>query len=110
MLKIRKFTLFLGDIIFVYLALFLMVVIGFWGNFSWHIFQQHLLPFTFLYIIWFAIFYIFGLYELTAINSRMELLAKVGQPLVVAGAIGLAFFYLIPIFGKIGRASCRERV
>lgn len=97
--RIRKTILVLGDIALAFLSLLLTVYFGFWGNFSWQTFHQHLLPFTILYIVWFAIFYIFGLYDLHSLTPKLELLIKIGECFLVCFIIGLAFFYLIPLFG-----------
>jgi len=97
--RIRKITLVLGDIIFAYIALFYTVYLGFWSNFSLNILEQHLLPFSILYLIWLVLFYIFGLYDLDFTNPRENLLARLGMCLAVCLAIGVIFFYTIPLFG-----------
>jgi len=97
--KMRQIALFSVDVIFAYLALLFTILIGFWGKFSWEIFGQHILPFSLLYLAWFLVFYIFGLYDLNIIRPKAELLARIGQGLAVCFAVGLAFFYLVPMFG-----------
>ncbi len=99
MTKIRQIILLLGDIILAYIALILTVVFGFWGNFSWQIFWQHFLPFTFLYFFWFIFFYIFDLYNLNLIRPKVEFLARIGSCFLVCFALGMIFFYLIPFLG-----------
>lgn len=96
--KFRQTVLIFGDVIFAYLALLLTIIFGFWGNFSWSIFWQHFFPFTLLYFFWFVIFYIFGLYDLNLIRPRIETLTRIGQALLICLAVGVGFFYLIPIF------------
>ncbi|NQU82991.1 MAG: sugar transferase [Parcubacteria group bacterium] len=97
--KLRQSTLLVGDIILAYTALLITVTLGFWGKFTWDIFSRHLLPFSLLYLVWFLSFYIFGLYDLNFIRPKSELLARTGQGLAVCFAVGLAFFYLVPMFG-----------
>jgi len=97
--KLRQTVLFFGDLVSGYLALFLTIVFGFWGNFSWQIFWQHLFPFTLLYFFWFILFYIFGLYDLNLIRPKFEFLARTGQCFLVCLGLGIAFFYIIPFFG-----------
>ncbi len=82
----------------VILSLFLTVYLGFWDNFSWGIFQQHLLPFLLLYFFWFLLLYIFGLYDLNLARPRVEFLARAGESLLACFALGMIFFYLIPLF------------
>lgn len=97
--KLRQIALFLGDVVFAYLALFGTILLGFWGNTNWQIVGQHLLPFSLLYLVWLLLFYIFGLYDLNLIRPKSELLAKTGQCFIGCFAVGLAFFYLVPMFG-----------
>jgi len=96
MKKIRQLILFLVDIALAFLALLLTVFIGFWENFSYRIFKLHIIPFLILYAAWFCLLYIFGLYDL---DIKAELLKRTGQCLLICLGIGLAFFYLIPLFG-----------
>ena len=97
--KLRQSALLLGDVVFVYVSLIATVLLGFRGEFSWGIVNQHFLPFSLLYLVWLLLFYIFGLYDLNLIRPRSELLAKVGQCFIACFAVGLAFFYLVPMFG-----------
>jgi len=96
--KLRQIVLVFGDIIFAYIALVLTCYIGFWGNFSWETFYEHIFPFSLLYFFWFILFYIFGLYDLNLIRPKLELLARAGQCFLVCLLIGLGFFYLMPLF------------
>jgi len=96
--KLRQIVLVLGDIILAYTTLVLTCYFGFWGNFSWEIFYEHLFPFSLLYFFWFILFYIFGLYDLNLIRPKLEFLARAGQCFLVCFSIGLGFFYLMPIF------------
>jgi len=96
--KLRQIVLILGDIILAYTALVLTCYFGFWGNFSWEIFYEHLFPFSLLYFFWFILFYIFGLYDLNLIRPKLESLTRIGQSFLVCLLIGLGFFYLMPIF------------
>ena len=96
--KLRQTVLIVGDIILAYLALILTCYLGFWGKFSWEIFNQHLFPFSLLYSSWFILFYIFGLYDLNLIRPKLEFLARAGQCFLVCLLLGISFFYLIPLF------------
>ncbi|MDD5750410.1 MAG: sugar transferase [Candidatus Pacebacteria bacterium] len=97
--KIRKITLVLGDIVFAYVALFYTVYLGFWPNFDSSVLQQHLLPFSILYSIWLVLFYIFGLYDLDFTDPKATLLTRLGVCLSVCLAVGVIFFYTVPLFG-----------
>jgi len=98
MIKTRQLILFLGDLVLVYLALILTVIIGFGKELSWLIFQQHFFAFSILYFFWFILLYILGLYDLNLIHPKITLLTRIGQFFFVSLIIGLIFFYLIPLF------------
>lgn len=98
MIKIRQLILFFGDLILIYLALFLTIIIGFGAKLNWQIVQQHFFAFSILYLFWFSLLYILGLYELNLIQPKIELLTKIVQFFLISLMISLVFFYLIPLF------------
>jgi exopolysaccharide biosynthesis polyprenyl glycosylphosphotransferase len=98
-LNLRKALLFLGDIVLLYLSLFLTVFLGVWGKFSWQLFFEHLLPFSFLYFSWLIIFYIFGLYELNFTQTKINFYPRLLGGLLTGFVVGMVFFYLVPLFG-----------
>ncbi len=97
-LNIRKIILFLGDVGLAYVSLFLTVLIGFYGSFSREIFIAHLLPFTILYFFWLVIFFVFGLYELNLIKTRFDFYPRLFGASIAGLAVGMVFFYLVPLF------------
>ncbi len=99
MRKARKLLLIFGDIVSAYGALFLTVLIRFGRSNCGQMFTRHFFPFTFLYIFWFAIFYIFNLYDLNFIKPKAESIIRTAQALIVCLAVGIIFFYSIPFFG-----------
>lgn len=99
MLKIRQFVLILGDIVAMFLALFLTLTLRYLGNYSSEILDAHLVPFALIYLLWLICFYIFGMYDLTGLRQTLDLLRKTLKTFAVCLALALAFFYLIPYFG-----------
>lgn len=97
--ELRQFVLIFVDIILAVLALMATLYLRFWGNLSYEVFKQHLLPFAILYLVWFLVFYIFGLYDLNLIRPKLEFLVRLGECFLVCLGLGLIFFYLIPLFG-----------
>ena len=91
--------LFFGDTALLYFSLFLTVFFSFWEKFDWQVFSKHLLPFSILYFFWLIIFYIFGLYDLSAVRLRVILYPKILGALVAGLGLGMIFFYLVPFFG-----------
>jgi len=98
MLSLRKILLFLGDIFLIYLSLFLTLLLGFFGEFSFEIFSLHLLPFSIIYFFWLVIFYIFGLYDLHLIKTKTSFYGSTLGALSVSLILGMLFFYTTPFF------------
>lgn len=98
-LSLKKFLLFLGDLVLLYCSLLFTVFLGFGGEFSFQNFLLHLLPFSILYFFWLIIFYIFGLYELHLIKTKVSFYSRVIGALSLNLVIGMLFFYTIPFFG-----------
>jgi len=97
--KARQILLGVGDIFLLYLSLLIALSLGFWGNFSWGVFLEHLPPFSILYLFWLIIFYIFGFYDLNLLRTPFLFYVRAASGLLLSLGIGIIFFYLIPFFG-----------
>lgn len=92
-LQVRKFILVLGDVILLYGALFITLIIRFWGTFNLQLFFAHALPFSFLYVFWIVIFYVFDLYNLLIPPKSTQFLTRYVVALIVMFGTGVLFFY-----------------
>ena len=96
----RTLILFVGDIGFFILALWVSLFVRSFELPSQEIFLAHLAPFSLLFIAWVIVYLIAGLYE-----SRSIILARraISAALLYAQAfnIGIAalFFFFVPLFG-----------
>lgn len=93
--KLKHFILFLGDVIILYFSLWLALLVRYgWDEMSerW---AQHFLPFTIIFIIWFLIFYISGIYNLRIAKNNVFFYATLLQSIAWCAGTALAFFYLI---------------
>ncbi len=92
--------LFLGDVGFFALALWLSLFLRAFEVPTRELFIAHLIPFSILFLIWAFVFFIAGLYE-----SRSIVLARraLSTTLLVAQTINISFaalfFFIIPYFG-----------
>jgi len=93
----KKFVLLLGDIILLYFALFLALLIREQSLPSLLLWRLNALPFTLINILWLLIFYIAGLYDIE--KKIFTGLASICKVIVIGGIIAVLFFYLIPSFG-----------
>jgi len=94
----RKFLLFLGDIAVLYLALFLTLLVRYGKDFDNKL-DVHILPFSFIFIIWILVFYITNLYELGFSKNNLEFFSAFLYSIAANSAISITLFYLIPFLG-----------
>ncbi|MCR4334544.1 MAG: exopolysaccharide biosynthesis polyprenyl glycosylphosphotransferase [Patescibacteria group bacterium] len=91
-------VLFLGDILFFSISLWFMLFFRYAEVPSIDKIQQHIVPFSFLFIIWSLVFFIAGLYEKRAILLKNRLPVTLFNAQVANSMIAVLFFYLIPYF------------
>ena len=97
--NLKKIILLLGDILILYLSLWLTLLIRYGANFDFNRWQQHFWPFTIIYFFWLVIFYIAGLYELTLARNNINFYSTLLRGLMINVGLAVAFFYFIPYFG-----------
>lgn len=97
--KLKIFFLFAGDIVSLYLSLFVTLLVRYQGNFYNRFIDSHFLPFTIVFAIWEIIFYAAGLYDLHRLRNNLDFFKNLGLTLFISSIIAVFFFYLIPVFG-----------
>jgi len=97
--KKEAIILFLGDIFFLYLSLFVMLFISYLEFPSEKLLSQHLSAFSILFIAWIMVFFIAGLYEKHTIFFKNRLPNIILNAQVVNTLLAVLFFYFIPYFG-----------
>lgn len=98
-LNLRKFLLFWGDIVCLYLSLLGTIFLSLQGEPGKEWAAMHFLPFSIIYFFWLVVFYVFGLYDLKIIKSGPLFYTKILGALLACLGLGIVFFYLIPFFG-----------
>jgi len=100
----RNGFLIVGDIIALYAALFLTLIIRYGGLYTQYT-TLHAIPFTIIFVLWIFVLYIAGAYDLHGTKNDISfyraLLIAVGVNL----GLTIAFFYLSPSFGITPRAN-----
>lgn len=96
---LKKFILFLGDVFFLFVSLFLTLFLRFLSEFNFEIFILHLLPFSIIYFFWIIIFYIAGLYDLHLIKTKLSFYTRILAAIISGLILGMLFFYTLPVFG-----------
>lgn len=96
--KRESITLFVGDLLLFYLALFLTLFIRYGGFSDSFILEKHLYAFSLLFAAWFLVFFAAGLYERHTIMFRNRLPPIIFKTQVANTFIAVFFFYFIPYF------------
>lgn len=92
-------TLFIGDVFFLVLALYLMLFLRF-GQFPDEgLFLGHLAAFSLLFIATIFIFYVAGLYEKHTVILRSRLPHIILRAQMISSIVAVLFFYFVPYFG-----------
>lgn len=94
----KKIILLIGDILILYLALWLTLVIRYGQDlvaFEW---GRHFWPFTIIYLLWLIVFYIAGLYELDLARNNIVFFSVLLKSLIINAVLAIAFFYFVPYY------------
>jgi exopolysaccharide biosynthesis polyprenyl glycosylphosphotransferase len=91
--------LFFGDIVILIVSLWLSLLLRFGEIPTLSIFKDHLLPFGFLFAIWFIVFFIAGLYEKHTTLFKSLLPTRLLNTQLFNSFLAVVFFYFIPYFG-----------
>lgn len=94
--KFKKFTLLGGDLIVLYLSLYITLLLRYFAYPSASLWQKHFWPFTAIFGVWLLIFYISNLYSLHAAVNDSRSFASLIKAVMIAGALSALFFYLNP--------------
>lgn len=103
--KAKIAFLFFGDIVALYFALFLTIILRYGDYFVWAFREQHFWPFSIIFAIWIGVFYIAGLYDLRRLRNNLDFLKTLAASLATNFAIAIFFFYLVPAFGIAPRRN-----
>ncbi len=95
-LKLKNWVLLIGDIIILYLSLWLTLLVRYGDGYT-RMIKLHLAPFSFLFFVWILIFYIGNLYDLRQAKNKSSFFFHLLLILTICGAVGAVFFYLAPI-------------
>ncbi len=96
---LKQILLLAGDVAILYAALFLGLYLRYFHEFDKAIIDQHLLPFSLIYLIWLIVFYVDGLYDITVAKNNLSFWRLFFEAMAINALIAIGFFYLIPIFG-----------
>ncbi|PIT89339.1 MAG: hypothetical protein COU27_00840 [Candidatus Levybacteria bacterium CG10_big_fil_rev_8_21_14_0_10_36_7] len=90
---LRKYTLLFGDLVLMYFSLFITLYIRYYNSPLQATYQEHLLPFSIVYLAFLIIFFINELYQFEFVKSKINLLSRIIVSLSIGGLLATAFFY-----------------
>lgn len=91
--------MFVGDIVIMYVALWLTLLFRYLELPSQELFMTHAAPFSFLFGAWAIIFYIVGLYEPHTVVLRSKIPSLLLNAILASSVAAVIFFYAVPGFG-----------
>lgn len=97
--SLQILTIFVGDILLLYFALWLTLVLRYFELPELERLLSHVVPFSYLFLAWMLVFYIASLYEPHTVVFKSKIPATILNVQVVNSIIAVLFFYLIPAFG-----------
>ncbi|MBI5004936.1 MAG: exopolysaccharide biosynthesis polyprenyl glycosylphosphotransferase [Candidatus Lloydbacteria bacterium] len=90
--------LFLGDIVLLYVALWVSLALRYFELPNSEIISLHLIPFSIIFVVWALSFFIAGLYDKHTLFLRKRLPSLVLKTQVWNSVLAVLFFYFIPLF------------
>ncbi len=98
--KKEALLLFMGDVFFFLLSLWLTLFVRYQEVPQWQIFYDHVIPFSILFVFWIIVFFIAGLYEKHTLILKSKIPTIIFNSQLVNSGIAVVFFYyLVPVFG-----------
>ncbi len=97
-LKLRQLILIIGDILTLYLALAITLIIRYQEPFSNEALNTHLKPFSIIFVLWILIFYIIGLYEIGSLKNTINFIKKLSTALIISAVTTIFFFYFVTYY------------
>ena len=92
----KKLILFGGDLIILYLSLFVTLLIRYQALPTAALWQAHVSLFSVIFFFWLIVFYIANLYDLRLAVNNLKFWQLSIQSIAIAGLISIAFFYFLP--------------
>jgi len=96
--KREGLLLFIGDVFLLVASLWLTLFVRYGDAPTEEAFFAHLLPFSFLFVAWIAVFYIFDLYGKHTLFLKRRLPGLLFRAQVANALLAALFFYAFPIF------------
>lgn len=101
MTKIKSIIIFFGDVLLLYGALALALILRYGPNLFRESFISHLKPFSVIFIVWLMVFYLADLYQIRKLKGGEGLIYSLALAIVISVAVSIALFYLFDTFFQL---------
>ncbi|RLC36771.1 hypothetical protein DRH29_03815 [candidate division Kazan bacterium] len=91
-----KLLLAAGDLVLLYLALWLALALRYQNAPDWLTFLEHAKPFSAVYILWLILFYTNNLYNLIRLRDQLNIYFDLARALTLGALIAVLVFYILP--------------
>ena len=89
----KKILLLLVDIAILYISLWITLLIRYQETVTAYLWNQHLMPFSVVFVAWLVIFYIDELYELDINQGMVNQFVRLVRGSLISAVIATSFFY-----------------
>lgn len=86
----------LPNIVFLYASLYVSFLLRYRGVVEAESFNAHLQAFSVLYVLWFLVLFIFGLFEVRTLRRYTSLIFNLASAMLVNLLVAITYFYLQP--------------
>ncbi|NQU83148.1 MAG: sugar transferase [Parcubacteria group bacterium] len=97
--QIKQLVLLGADLVILYASLFLTLLLRYQSALTYEKWWEHFTPFTIIYVVWVAVFYINGLYDLSVTKNTASFWRTFFESLGINALLAVAIFYLTPALG-----------
>ncbi len=94
--KLKKISLLIGDILVLYLSLYLTLLLRYRTDPFGGDWQKHVVPFTIIFIGWLLVFYIANLYDLHLAANNTKFFQRTAEAFLAGALVAVSYFYINP--------------
>jgi len=92
--NLKRFILLFGDILILYLSLYIALLLRYLGPISKDIWQAHWTIFSILFILWLPIYYAFNFYDLKRSRNLINLISNTVRVAIIITIVAIFYFYI----------------